>query len=54
MYEVDFARGLAYKGKKGYIIKLNQDKGLYIKERFKKVILTNKNTKVLGVDYGKC
>lgn len=43
MYEVDFARGLAYKGKKGYIIRLHK-KGLYIKEKFKKTFLTEENT----------
>lgn len=47
MYEVDFARGLAYKGKRGFVIRLNQKKGLYVKDRFKKVFLTDENTKVM-------
>ena len=49
IYEVDFSRGLAYKGKKGYVIRLNQKNGLYVRDRFKKVFLTDKNSKVMEV-----
>lgn len=48
MYEVDYARGFAYQGNKGFVIQHNSQ-GLYIKDGLKKVFLTKYNTKVLGV-----
>ena len=47
MYEVDFARGLAYKGDKGFIIKLCSQ-GLYIMDGLKKILLTEQNTTILA------
>ena len=47
MYEVDFARGLAYKGDKGFIIKLCS-KGLYIMDGIKMILLTEQNTTILA------
>ena len=48
MYEVDFARGLAYQGSRGFVIQANQ-KGLYVKDGNKAVFLTKENSKVLEV-----
>lgn len=47
MFEIDWARGFVYKGKKGWIIKTDP-KGVYIRYRLKKLFLTEKNSKVLG------
>lgn len=44
MFEVDYARGFAYKKDKGFLIKLDRE-GLYIMYGLKKVHLTEKNTK---------
>lgn len=45
-FKVDFARGIAYKGKHGYLV-LFSPKGLYIEKRGKEIYLTSKNAKVL-------
>lgn len=47
MYLVDFARGLAYKERKGFIIMVDPC-GLYIIDKLRMVFLTNKNTKIFG------
>lgn len=49
MYEIDFARGFAYKGEKGFIIKVNSN-GLYIKDGFNKIFLTKYNSRIMGQD----
>ncbi len=46
MFEVDFARGFAYQGKNGFIIRVNPQ-GLYVKKGNKKIFLTQKNSKVM-------
>ena len=46
MFEIDWARGFAYKGKKGWIIQANP-KGLYIEVGGKMIFLTQKNTKTI-------
>ena len=46
MFEVDWARGFAYKGKRGWIIRINP-KGLYVKIKNKIVFLTKKNTRIM-------
>ena len=51
MYEVDYVRGLAYQGKKGFVIQ-TAEKGLYIKNGRKEVFLTQKNSKVMEVKDG--
>lgn len=42
MFEVDYARGLAYRGNNGYIINIESTK-LYILDKNKKVYLDNTN-----------
>ena len=49
MYEIDFARGFAYNGEKGFIIKVNSN-GLYIKDGFNKIFLTKYNSRIMGQD----
>lgn len=51
MYLVDFARGIAYRGRKGFIIMLGEN-GLYIKNKKKVVPLTIKNIKVMEMPSG--
>lgn len=46
MFEVDLARGFAYKGEKGWVIKVNPQ-GLYIEEDSKRVFLTQQNSRVM-------
>ena len=46
MYEVDFARGIAYKGNKGFMIRVNP-KGLYIEEGPKIIFLTPFNSRIM-------
>ena len=50
MYEVDFARGFAYCGRKGFIIRVNP-RGLYVKKGLKKIFLTQENSKVMEESY---
>ena len=47
MFEVDFARGLAYQGARGFVIQVHT-KGLYVKDGLKKVFLTKENSRVIG------
>ena len=47
MFEVDWARGFAYRGNKGFIIRCDP-KGLYVRVWLKKVFLTQKNSIILG------
>ena len=53
-FKMDFARGIVYSGKNGYLVQINQD-GLYIDRLGEIVYLTDKNTKVIkdSYDYGK-
>ena len=45
-FKVDTARGIAYKGRRGYVV--DYDKiGLYIEKGFKKIYLEPHNTKVM-------
>lgn len=46
MFKVDNVRGLAYRGKNGYIIEL-EDSKLYILHKDKKIQLTNLNSVLL-------
>lgn len=46
LFEVDWARGFAYRGKKGFIIQVDP-KGLYVRVWLKKVFLTQRNSRVL-------
>lgn len=46
MFKVDNVRGLAYRGKNGYIIEL-EDSKLYILHKDKKIHLTNLNSVLL-------
>ena len=48
MFEIDCVRGFAYKGKKGWIIKIDP-RGLYIRVKLKKVFLTQENTRIMEV-----
>lgn len=48
MYEIDYARGLAYQGKKGFVIQTSE-KGLFIKNGRKEVFLTPKNSKGMEI-----
>lgn len=40
MYKIDFARGFAYRGRKGFIIRV-EPRGLYIVDKGKKIYLTD-------------
>lgn len=48
MYEVDFARGLAYKGMKGFVINYT-NKGLYVMDQGQQIFLTEENTIIMEV-----
>lgn len=48
MYEVDFARGLAYKGLKGFVIKYINNLA-YVLDQGIQVFLTEENTTILEV-----
>ena len=58
MYEIDLARGFAYKDERGFTINVNRN-GLYIKDGFNKIFLTKYNSRIMGqdeikgVDYGR-
>lgn len=49
-FKIDFARGIAYKGKNGYIIQLSPE-GLYIDKLGKVIYLTKSNTKIIEDSY---
>lgn len=51
MFEVDFARGIAYQGSRGFIIRMHPKKGLYIRNGLKIIFLTKENTKIMGAEY---
>lgn len=46
MFEIDWVRGIAYKGKKGFIINI-EPKGLYVMVGLEKVFLTQQNSRVM-------
>lgn len=50
LYEIDFVRGLAYQGNKGFVIQVNS-KGLYVRNKFKKIFLTQENSKTMEVKH---
>ena len=45
-FEIDWARGFAYKKSKGFIIKVDP-KGLYIRVGLKKIFLTSENSIIM-------
>ena len=49
MYEVDFARGLAYKGMKGFVIKYTNGSA-YVMDQGEQIFLTEENTIIMEVE----
>lgn len=47
MYEIDFARGFAYEGNRGFIVEVDSRGLPYIIDRTRKIFLTAYNTKVM-------
>lgn len=48
MYEVDFARNIAYRGNKGFFINTSRQ-GIYIIDEGIQVFLTKENSKIMEV-----
>lgn len=47
MYEIDFARGFAYEGNRGFIVEVDARGVPYIIDQSKQIFLTAYNTKVM-------
>lgn len=47
LFEIDTVRGLAYRGKKGFVIQVNPKGVLYVNFSKRKMLLTPRNSKIL-------
>ena len=53
MYEIDYARGLAYQGNDGFVIRVSQE-GLYVVDQEREVLLTEENTIPMEAENENC